>query len=110
MTTKCIIGVSKKHNSIWRVYYQDIDEYDNQLKEYTKSSSRILHIPKSFLGALSFLSRIKLLPLTPWQLSVMCKDNFYDDRVLLSTGYNYKYQPIPALKKMADTFQKTHDF
>ena len=88
----------------------ELNEMIEELKEYTKSSSRILHIPKSFLGTLSFLSRIKLLPLTPWQLSVMCKDNFYDDTVLLSTGYNYKYQPISALKKMADTFQKTHDF
>ena len=87
----------------------ELNEIMKELKEYTKSSSRILHIPKSFLGVLSFLSRIKLLPLTPWQLSVMCKDNFYDDTVLLSTGYNYKYQPMPALKKMADTFQKTHN-
>ena len=87
----------------------ELNEIMKELKEYTKSSSRILRIPKSFLGVLSFLSRIKLLPLTPWQLSVMCKDNFYDDTVLLSTGYNYKYQPMPALKKMADTFQKTHN-
>jgi len=35
-TTKCIIGVSKKHNSVWRVYFQDIDEYDGQLKIYTE--------------------------------------------------------------------------
>ena len=39
---KCIIGVSKKHNSIWRVYYQDIDEYDNQLKLYTKKINPLL--------------------------------------------------------------------
>ena len=30
MTTKCIIGVSKKHNSVWRVYFQDIDEYNGE--------------------------------------------------------------------------------
>ena len=88
----------------------ELNEIIEELKEYTKSSSRILHFPESFLGVFSFMSRIKLLALTPWQLSVICKDNFYDDTVLLSTGYNYKYQPMPALKKMADDFQKTHNF
>jgi len=39
---KCIIGVSKKHNSIWRVYFQDIDEYDGQLKLYTKKINPLL--------------------------------------------------------------------
>ena len=42
MTTKCIIGVSKKHNSIWRVYFQDIDEYDGQLKLFTKKINPLL--------------------------------------------------------------------
>ena len=28
MTTKCIIGVSKKHNSVWRVYFTDLNEND----------------------------------------------------------------------------------
>ena len=35
-TMKIIIGVSKNNNSVWRVYFQDVDEYDNQLKLYTK--------------------------------------------------------------------------
>ena len=39
---KTIIGVSKKNNSIWRVYYQDIDEYDNELKLYTKKINPLL--------------------------------------------------------------------
>ena len=41
-TTKTIIGVSKKNNSIWRMYFQDIDEYDNQLKLYTKKINPLL--------------------------------------------------------------------
>ena len=39
---KTIIGVSKKHNSVWRVYYHDIDEYDNKLKLYTKRINPLL--------------------------------------------------------------------
>ena len=41
-TMKTIIGVSKKNNSIWRIYFQDIDEYDNQLKLYTKKINPLL--------------------------------------------------------------------
>ena len=39
---KTIISVSKKNNSVWRVNYQDIDEYDNQLKLYTKKINPLL--------------------------------------------------------------------
>jgi len=39
---KNIIGVSKKHNSIWRVYFQDIDEQDGQVKLYTEKINPLL--------------------------------------------------------------------
>ena len=39
---KTVIGVSKKNNSVWRVYFQDIDEYDNKLKLYTKKINPLL--------------------------------------------------------------------
>ena len=33
---KTIVSVSKKHNSVWRIYYLDIDEYDNTRKLFTE--------------------------------------------------------------------------
>ena len=41
MTTKCIIGVSKKHNSVWRVYYRDFNE-DDKLCLFTKKINPLL--------------------------------------------------------------------
>ena len=38
---KCIIGVSKKHNSVWRVYYQDYNE-DEKLCLFTKRINPLL--------------------------------------------------------------------
>ncbi len=40
--TKVIVSVSKKHNSVWRIYYYDIDEYDEALKLYTKRINPLL--------------------------------------------------------------------
>ena len=34
--TKTIISVSKKHNSVWRIYYLDTDDNDNKRKLYTE--------------------------------------------------------------------------
>jgi len=34
--------VSKKDNSVWRLYYYDVDEYDNTLKFYTKKINPLL--------------------------------------------------------------------
>jgi len=42
MTAKCIIGVSKKHNSVWRMYYYDIDDNDNTWKLYTEKINPLL--------------------------------------------------------------------
>ena len=33
---KTIVSVSKKHKSVWRIYYLDIDEYDNTRKLFTE--------------------------------------------------------------------------
>ena len=41
-TMKTIIGVSKKNNSVWRVYFKDFDEYDNKLKLYTEKINPLL--------------------------------------------------------------------
>ena len=76
-----------------------------ELKRHTNSKSKIQHIPTQFLGILTILSKLKIIPLTSWQLSVMHKDYYYDDKLLLSIGYNYKYEPIDALKDMADYYK-----
>ena len=41
MATKCIIGVSKKHNSVWRVYYTDLNE-DDKLCLFTEKINPLL--------------------------------------------------------------------
>ena len=63
-----------------------------ELKNYTKSKSKIQHISIKYLGILKILSKLKILPVTPFQLSVMHKDYYFDDKLLLSTGFNYKYE------------------
>ena len=40
--TKVIVSVSKKNNSVWRIYYYDYDEYDDTLKLYTKRINPLL--------------------------------------------------------------------
>jgi len=57
------------------------------------------------LGILTILSKLKIIPVTSWQLSVMHKDYYYDDKLLLSTGYSYQYEPIDALKDMSDYYK-----
>ena len=34
--TKTIVSVSKKGNSVWRMYYYDIDDYDNTWKFFSE--------------------------------------------------------------------------
>ena len=41
MATKTIIGVSKKHNSVWRVYFQDYNE-DGNLCLFTEKINPLL--------------------------------------------------------------------
>ena len=78
----------------------------DELKKYTKSQSKINHISLKFLPILKILAKIKIIPVTDWQLSVMYKDFFSKDDLLLSTGYVYKYEPIDALKEMADYYKE----
>ena len=83
-----------------------LGEVIQQLKTYTKSNSKIIHFPVKLIFLLKALARIRLIPVTSWQLSVMHKDYFYDNKVLFSTGYRYKHQPLDALKSMADFYKK----
>jgi len=39
---KTIVSVSKKNNSVWRIYYYDIDEYDDTWKFFTKKINPLL--------------------------------------------------------------------
>lgn len=83
----------------------DLNQVIHKLREHVLSKSKLVHIPECLIIFLNILSMIKIIPLTPWQLSVMHKDNFYDNTVLLSTGYQYKHNPIDALKSMANFYK-----
>ena len=37
-TMKTIIGVSKKNNSVWRVYFKDFDDYNGEKKINTEKN------------------------------------------------------------------------
>jgi len=39
---KTIVSVSKKHNSVWRIYYYALDEDDETPKLYTKRINPLL--------------------------------------------------------------------
>jgi len=84
----------------------DLNEVIHDLKEYSRSNSDILHVPLSLIGILKIFSRLKIIPVTPWQLSVMHKDYFFDNKKLHSTGFDYKYKPIDALKSMIDNYKE----
>lgn len=86
----------------------NLNEIIQDLKDYTNSNAKLIHLPVQLIVFLKLLAKLKLIPVTPWHLSIMCKDNFYDNRVLLSTGYSYKYEPIYALKAMADYYKVHH--
>ena len=40
--TKTIVSVSKKHNSLWRIYYYELDDYDDKWKFYTAKINPLL--------------------------------------------------------------------
>lgn len=85
-----------------------LNQMIDELKEYTSSKSNIRHIPIQFTGFLKLLSKIKIIPVTPWQLSVMYKDYFFDNKLLYSTGFKYKHQPMNALKDMIDYYKNNN--
>lgn len=83
----------------------NLNQIIQEFKEYTSSKSNIMHIPISTIVFLKILSKLKIIPVTPWQLSVMHKDYFFDNKLLYSIGFKYKHQPIDALKKMIDYYK-----
>jgi len=83
----------------------DLNQVIQKLREHVSSKSKLIHVPEHLIVFLNILSIIKIIPLTPWQLSVMHKDNFYDNTILISTGYQYKHNPINALKSMANFYK-----
>ena len=40
--SKTIVSVSNKSNSVWRMYYYDIDEYDNTWKFFSEKINPLL--------------------------------------------------------------------
>lgn len=83
----------------------DLNYVLKELKSHSNSTSKILHIPIQLIGLLRILSLLKLIPITTWQLSVMHKDYYYNNDILSSTGYEYKHEPINALKAMVDYYK-----
>ena len=73
-----------------------------------QSKSKITHIPLQLIGFLKLLAKLKIIPVTSWHLSVMHKDNYYDNELLFSTGYRYRYEPINALKEMLNYFKQNN--
>ena len=84
----------------------DINQIFQELITHGQSKSRITHIPLQSIGLLKLLAKLKIIPVTSWHLSVMHKDNYYDNELLFSTGYGYRYEPINALKQMLNYFKQ----
>ena len=76
-----------------------------ELIKFTSSKSKIIYVPLMLIPFLSLLSKLKLIPVTPWQLSVMHKDYYYDNTLITSLGFSYSHEPIDALKEMATYYR-----
>ena len=85
-----------------------INQIFQELIIHGQSKSRITHIPLQLIGLLKLLAKLKIIPVTSWHLSVMHKDNYYDNELLFSTGYRYRYEPINALKEMLNYFKQNN--
>ena len=85
-----------------------INQIIQELIKYGQSKSKIIHIPIQLIGFLKLLAKLKIIPVTSWHLSVMHKDNYYENELLFSTGYRYKYEPINALKEMLNYFKQNN--
>ena len=85
-----------------------INQIFQELIMHSQSKSRITHIPLQLIGLLKLLAKLKIIPVTSWHLSVMHKDNYYDNELLFSTGYRYRYEPINALKEMLNYFKQNN--
>ncbi len=85
-----------------------VNQIIQELIRYGQSKSKIIHIPIQLIGFLKLLAKLKIIPVTSWHLSVMHKDNYYENELLFSTGYRYKYEPINALKEMLNYFKQNN--
>ena len=80
------------------------NKWDISPTECRAEKGKILHVSLKWKPFLTVLAKLKFLPVTSWQLSVMHKDYFYENKILFSTGYRYKNNPIGALKSMVDYY------
>ena len=85
-----------------------VNQIIQELIKYGQSKSKTIHIPSQLIGFLKLLAKLKIIPVTSWHLSVMHKDNYYENELLFSTGYRYKYEPINALKEMLNYFKQNN--
>ena len=85
-----------------------VNQIIQELIRYGQSKSKTIHIPIQLIGFLKLLAKLKIIPVTSWHLSVMHKDNYYENELLFSTGYRYKYEPINALKEMLNYFKQNN--
>ena len=85
-----------------------INQIIQELIKYGQSKSKIIHIPIQLIGFLKLLAKLKIIPVTSWHLSVMHKDNYYENELLFSTGYRYRYEPFNALKEMLNYFKQNN--
>tara|TARA_B100000745_G_scaffold232293_1_gene156234 strand:+ start:3110 stop:4042 length:933 start_codon:yes stop_codon:yes gene_type:complete len=85
-----------------------INQIIQELIKYGQSKSKIIHIPLQLIGFLKLLAKLKIIPVTSWHLSVMHKDNYYENELLFSTGYRYRYEPFNALKEMLNYFKQNN--
>ena len=85
-----------------------VNQIIQELIRYGQSKSKTIHIPIQLIGFLKLLAKLKIIPVTSWHLSVMHKDNYYDNELLFSTGYRYRYEPINALKEMLNYFKQNN--
>ena len=85
-----------------------VNQIIQELIRYGQSKSKTIHIPIQLIGFLKLLEKLKIIPVTSWHLSVMHKDNYYENELLFSTGYRYKYEPINALKEMLNYFKQNN--
>lgn len=85
-----------------------VNQIIQELIRYGQSKSKTIHIPIQLIGFLKLLAKLKIIPVTSWHLSVMHKDNYYENELLFSTGYRYRYEPINALKEMLNYFKQNN--
>jgi len=79
-----------------------------ELRKFSSSKSTTLHVPIKLIPILTFFSKLKLIPVTPWQLSVMHKDYYYDNDLLNTVGFTYSHEPMDALKEMLSYYKDHH--